>query len=264
MRSESRVSTLALQIALVVLLQFFTLDPSVADTRLLYERAKERTEVGGEKAEVEKSEREVWLGEKGVLISESEGESRLLVEGSDHLVLLRHGDRTFEELPLGSTIKDVIPEAFHPHLEKAMRGLGFEVTIEPTETKKAIGDWQCRRHSLAVEARGQTDDGEVWTTDTVEIDDALYRQMERAWAAVDPSKALAMALAEMEDLRVETRLSAERRQGGPVVSTVVSLERLVAIEEHPDDPSRFEIPEGYRQIPLDTTRWMKMARPGGS
>lgn len=252
-----RSSTLHLRLIGLALILLSAV-PASADTRLTYERIKERTGSNGETIDQQEKQSEIWIGENAVLVSDGDGESRLYVEGSGRLVLLRHAERTWEELPEGTTIRDIAPEVFRPHLEKAIRDAATEVEIEPTEVTKRIGEWSCRRHVLRIMARGQVTHGEVWAAPSVSVeDDALYRRAQQLWFGLEPTRAVDLALDTLDGLRVETRISAERRDG----SEVVAMERLLHIEDHPDDPSRFEIPEGYRQVPLDTTRWMKMARP---
>jgi len=48
---------------------------------------------------------------------------------------------------------------------------------------------------------------------------------------------------------------------GPNTRVEVSQE-LVRIEKHPPAEKRFSIPDDYREIPLDTTRWMKISGAG--
>ncbi|MEO1088945.1 MAG: hypothetical protein AAFY88_32360 [Acidobacteriota bacterium] len=111
---------------------------------------------------------------------------------------------------------------------------------------------------MTVESRGKVVQGEAWTTAESEIDDSLFRQAEDIWYSFDPTKGFPAAWTRIDGLLVKMTGVLD---SGPETQVAVSQE-LIRIEKHAPDEERFSIPDDYREIPLDTTRWMKMAGAG--
>jgi len=155
------------------------------------------------------------------------------------LYILQHAQKSYMEVPLSFTAAAQAPAA----------DLGIKVTVTPTAEKKKIGTWECKRYLMKMEMGGMgfATESEIWATEEIKIDPALYAKFSSAMMAANPmlASSLQSMLEEMKKIKgVQVRSATSVQMMG---QTIKSTSELIEFREGKAPEGIFELPEGYNK-----------------
>jgi hypothetical protein len=123
--------------------------------------------------------------------------------------------------------------------------MSVKITVQPTNEKKKIGRWQCKKYNQIVEMRMGTIKSEIWATTEIRIDAALYAKYNASMLAQMPGFAqnLDQALSEMKKIKGVHVLS---KQSTEIIGQAFSSSNeLLDVKEGAAPKSAFQLPNGY-------------------
>lgn len=196
----------------------------------------------------------VWLADDSARMDRGE-KSTILVPG--RMYFLDHAKKTLEIVTLPATLLDLLEEPERQvasRMHQKQKGLADQEE-EPTNTE--VRGWQSQKFLYSVQSTVSSRQVSFWTTDDVATSDRPYRDMMSAWNDLRMGD---QWMNEIFDTLPGFLVKTEIRQPDARGTLITTLEFL-EIEKISPDPSRFRPPEGYTPIPLDISRWFKIAEP---
>lgn len=229
--------------------------PAGAATRMTLATHTEGYSFQGQQVPDSSSSSTVWLDE-GRLRSD-EGERTTLVRlDLDTMYLIDHAAETVAEVQLPVDLRQLIPPAV---AEQMLRMMAYDVTVEPTDDTRQIGDWSCRAWNITMSSEMMLVSSRFWATTDTPVDHAAYVAASRPVLSLQPGlDELAEQMAAIDGLVVvqETQMTA------PVLgdrSILTSVETREITEVEPPE-GWFEPPADYRPVELDYLAWMEERR----
>lgn len=194
----------------------------------------------------------IWLSGNNARLDAGHTASTILLGDSGRLIQLDHIDRTYLEIDLKAMGKYVdlkLPEmlgTMSPETQKIVGGMNTEIKVTPTEDKKKIGDWNCRKFILEKHVGVMESSTEVWATTDVEVNAGAYYKIINSLMFWMPSYEKNLAqFSKIDGLTVKEETTA--RVMGKEAHSVMKV-----IDIHKEDAPKdaFTIPEGYTEIPM--------------
>ncbi len=152
---------------------------------------------------------EMWMT-KDKIASISPTETSIMYAKDNKIVFINHTDKTWMEMVLSSDAmegqmggKDMDKEdkeAFN----KMMQGMSdIKITITPTSETKKIGKWMCKKYIQTVEMFTGPMKSEIWTTESLKMDQELYTRFMSSMFAKMPGmdKSMGKYVKEMKKLK---------------------------------------------------------------
>lgn len=219
--------------------------PAAADTLLTLESHRgpgpETGPGDGPAAEEETATVEVWIGDGR--IRRDDGRVAMALDG-DRLLLINHDESTYSVLELPVDLESMLPE----DMRRMAAAWKPQVSVEPSDESREIGGWKARRWDVEVTSpMGLAIHNRLWVTRDLAIDYAVFEQLTRALASLQPGGGAAMdELAAIDGFPVLVESTADF--GG---RTMESSERLVSVEQREPPAGLYQPPEGYDEKPFD-------------
>ncbi len=197
-------------------------------------------EMMGQKQPAKDSVESTWFTADRVR-SDQENRSVILRLDKNAVLLVDHAKKTYMEIPL-----DMGKEL--PKEMKAMPGMSFKVTVKETGETKTINAWKCRKYLQETDMGMMPSTSEVWATEDLRIDPALYARYNAALFASGPGRKPAA----LEDMMKEWK----KVKGVPVLtvttSTIMNAKMTSSVEltefrEGKAPAGHFEVPAGYKK-----------------
>lgn len=194
---------------------------------------------------------EIWISESGFR-SDNPEKSMIFNSKKNAMIILDHSRKVYVEMPLG---KDSFSEiGGHENSEDAaafqnmMQGMmKMNVSVQPTSEKKKIHDWPCQKYLMTIEMAMGKFQTEIWATEALKIDPALYQQF---------SSSMFSAMPGMQQASAEIQKEMQKIKGVQVMSissnqimgqTVRSTTELLEFKEGQEPANLLEIPAGYKK-----------------
>jgi hypothetical protein len=156
------------------------------------------------------------------------------------LYILQHKQKVYMEVPLNFSAA-TMPES--------AGDLGIKLTVTPTAEKKKINAWECKKYIMKMEMGGMgfKTDNEIWATEDIKIDPALYSRYSSALMAANPmlASSLHSMMEEMKKIKgvhVLTQTSVQM-----MGQTMKSSTELIEFREGKAPDGIFELPAGYKK-----------------
>lgn len=155
------------------------------------------------------------------------------------LYILQHAQQTYMEIPLN----------FAAATEQPAGDLGIKLKVTPTGEKKKIGNWNCSKYILKLEMGGMgfASTSEIWATEEIKIDPALYAKFAGAMMAANPMLAsgLHAMIEEMQKIKGVHVLDQTSIQ--MMGQTVTTSTTLIEFRQGKAPDGIFELPAGYKK-----------------
>lgn len=165
------------------------------------------------------------------------------------LISLDHKKKKYMEIPLNFTGGASQEEQQNmDNLPSFMRNMmKMEVTVQPTDEQKKIGDWNCKKYLQTLKVAMTTSESEIWASEDIHVNTDVYKKFSAAFMASQPGfyKMLKDMMKESEKIKgipvLQTTTSKIMKQ------TITSTTELLEVKEMDAPADLFEIPAGYKQ-----------------
>lgn len=228
-----------IRILAVILLIFLSTSAAQAD---IFMKEKEKTDavtMMGQTTPASEKFKSIWMTADKVRMDEPEA-SVIMRMDKGLLYILQHAQKSYMEVPLNFTAAAA---------EAPAVDLGIKVTVTPTAEKKKINAWECKKYLMKLEMGGMgfATESEVWATEEIRIDPALYAKFSTAMMAANPMLASSVhsMLEEMKKLKgVQVQSTTSVHMMG---QTIKSATELIEFKEGKAPEGIFELPAGYKK-----------------
>ena len=154
------------------------------------------------------------------------------------LYILQHKQKVYMEVPLNFTASAAI---------EPTGDMGIKVTVTPTQETKKINLWNCKKYIMKMEMGGMgfATESEIWTTEDIKIDPALYAKFTGALMAANPilASSLHSMVEEMKKMKGVHVLNMTSVQ--MMGQTIKTSTELIEFKEGKAPQGIFELPAGY-------------------
>ncbi|HOT96839.1 MAG TPA: DUF4412 domain-containing protein [bacterium] len=155
------------------------------------------------------------------------------------LYILRHPQKSYMEIPLN----------FATATEQPAVDLGIQATVTPAGEKKKIGKWNCSKSILKLDMGGMgfAITSEIWATEDIKIDPALYAKFTSALMAANPmlASSLHTMIEEMQKIKgVHVLNQTSIQMMGQTIKTSTTL---IEFKEGKAPDGIFELPADYKK-----------------
>jgi hypothetical protein len=219
-------------------------------------------EVMGQKNPEKDYFRTTWITPEK-MISNDDQRSIIVRLDQNAFYIVDHTKNTYMQMPLnfGETMNKKLEQEMQKEgmddenmkkfMDMAKGMMQVEMTVTPTDEKKQIGDWNCRKYIQKLNTGMGETTSEVWATEELEIDSELYAKF--ASAMMGQQSGAGKATEEMvEELK--------KIKGVPVLTktkvnmmgtTMETVRELVEYKQEGAPSGIFDIPEGYKKEEMD-------------
>ncbi len=194
-----------------------------------------------------------WFGKDRVRIDIGDSQSTIVVLDKKVGYLLDHGSKSYSEFPIdmqkalgaaaaaGGKESAKAKETQQKTTESILQGIDVKVT-NTGETKK-IKDWDCRKYLVDVTMPMGASQSELWATESIKIDPAVY------WAATNAMMAGQPGFEKiLEEMKKVKGIAVQNVTTAKVMDTEVkSTEELVEIAEKSAPAGAFDLPKDYKK-----------------
>ena len=177
--------------------------------------------------------------------------------GEGVLLLVRHGEKTYERLPVPVRFEDYLNDSEKRRLAEMLPGLEPELSTEPTDEWRTVRSYRSRKYVIEGKSSGMKTSYryDLWVTSDLPVDLALYRDLVRSSGALDlRSRGAAERIADLPGFPVE-RETVVRREAG---REDFDRRFLLSVAKRDLPASFYQPPAGYRAVPFQTDRWIDL------
>lgn len=241
--------------AAVALVAFLFSAPSAADLVIKQNQHTDAFSVMGQT--VPASDKTVTISMSGAKIRTDQGPDTSFVLDLDKGIMrtLLHKEKKYTEMPIpnpqdimkqamqGQGVKDEDQAAAQAMMQGMMGQMKLTVTVKETAETKKIKSWTCKKYIVKTQVAMVGSESEMWVTQDVKVDPALYQKAINSQILKMPGAAEAMKEYEkIKGVSVST-VSSATVMGAQVKTT----EEVTDIQQKDLPASTFEAPAGYKK-----------------
>jgi len=196
----------------------------------------------------------IWIGQDRSFSTSGDTASIVCLPGENALYTLDHVRRQYSRMPL--TFDDMRDEALSEEdeegaqLAEAMQQMveamlgEARVSVTPTDQTRTIDSWQTRRYLVTLEMAFMKMDMDIWSTEDITTDPALYRAVAtKMFGQTQGMDMIQSEMAKVKGVPVLTRCTVEAF-GVPLRSET----RLIEYAEKEAPDRLYDIPQDYVEV----------------
>ncbi len=214
-------------------------------------------EMMGQKTPEKNDTTRMWLTEGKACSATGDTAAVIFYLEKGEICFISHKKKQYSLMPmdLGEIIDEALEEEDDEEarqMAEVMKGMAgaimgsAEITVTPTEETRKIGDWDTRKYTVNMSMAMMNMETEIWSTDDIKCDPALYHAVTSGMMAMMPG----MSNIVNEMMKIEgtpvLSVSTVNMMGTPVKTEV----RLLEYSEKSAPEGIFEVPEGYTKVDL--------------
>ncbi|HDQ46297.1 MAG TPA: DUF4412 domain-containing protein [bacterium] len=169
------------------------------------------------------------------------------------IVMINHPEKSYSEMPMN------LSEAFAGQLGSGDDGdaagmqemmqamMKMEMTVQPMDEKKNIGTWNCRKYIQTLKMAMGTITTEVWATEDIRIDPALYQKFTTAMMARQPGMAGSLEAIQEEQKKIKGVPVLQKASGQMMGMQFEMTTELLEAKDSTAPENLFAVPDGYRK-----------------
>jgi len=245
-------------IAAIAIMLTFVVLPARAD---IYMKQKTHTDAMSIMGQTQPAKDEItitWIAKDKSRTDTGDKNTTILRMDKGLLYQIDHQKKTYKEMPLN--IKQMIDENVAEKGEEAEEAAALaqemaaafaesmEVKVTPTDEKKKIGNWNCRKYILNTKMAMGEAASEAWATDQLQIDWKSYLILTNAMMAGSPGfeKMIDKIYQEMSKMKgvIVLQLNTTKAMGIEVKSSTELLE----FSEQAAPAGTYDVPTGYKKV----------------
>lgn len=197
---------------------------------------------------------EYWITPQGFR-SDSPENSMIMHFDSKQMIMVDHAAKTYTPVPAG--IEDMMShmmgggEQPNPEALQAMQGMmNLQTEVTDTGETASINGWDCRKYVMTVKSMMGGVTMDIWATEDIEIDTALYAKFRSAVSAgVGPMQAtigdMGQQWAKIKGVQVRSTMTQQIMN-----QSLSSSTELIEYRDGDAPDGILEIPAGYAQKSL--------------
>jgi hypothetical protein len=229
---------------------------SHADIYMKRKRHTDAVTIMGINQPAESVVEEIRITKKGFR-SDTAKKSVIMLPYMHRLITIDHRKKTYIQRDLTEDAMQIkIKEGKNPEKVAVMEGMKknmmkIEASVRATDETKKISSWNCKKYFLTLKTFLGEVQNEVWATEDLKVDSALYDQMMTSMISVLPG---------MENSLRDVKSEIKKIKGVQVktISTQVIMNQsrktvtdLMEFKERKAAKHFFEIPKGYKEEVLE-------------
>ena len=245
------IAAIAIMLTLVVL-------PARAD---IYMKQKNHTDAMSIMGQTQPAKDEMnitWIAKDKSRTDTGDKNTTILRMDKGLLYQIDHQKKTYKEMPLN--IKQMIDENVADKGKEAEEAAALaqemaaafaesmEVKVTPTDEKKKVGNWNCRKYLLDTKMAMGESKSEAWATEELKIDWKSYLMLTNAMMAGSPGfeKMIDKIYQEMSKIKgvIVLQLNTTKAMGIEVKSSTELLE----FSEQAAPAGTYDVPAGYKKV----------------
>ena len=193
---------------------------------------------------------EIWITKKG-LRSDGPQKSMIMLTDKQKVIMIDHATKTYFEKSLN--MNDMMPKTGDGESQKraaAMQGMmknmmKMDASVQPTNEKKKIKGWMCKKYILTMNTFAGATTNEVWATEDLKVDQKLYDKLASSVTSFMPDmgntiKGLQEEMKKIKGVQVKS-ISTQNIMN----QTRTSTTELIEYKEKKAPKNLFQIPKGY-------------------
>ncbi|MBC2716991.1 MAG: DUF4412 domain-containing protein [Desulfobacteraceae bacterium] len=245
-------------LSLITLLIFGLLSvpgPSHADIYMKRKRHTDAVKIMGMDQPAENVVEEIWITKKGFR-SDDPKSSVIMLPYEQKVIMIDHRKKTYMIRDLTVDAMQVrIKEGKDPEKTAAMKGMmknimKIEAVVRATDEKKKISSWNCKKYFLTLKTFMGEIENEVWATEDLKVDSALYDQLTSSMISVMPGmensmKDVTSEIKKIKGIQVKT-ISTQNIMN----QSRKTVTDLMEFKDKKAPKNVFEIPKGYTKETL--------------
>jgi len=220
-----------------------------ADIYMKQKQHQDETTVRGQTQPAEDRVNEVWITKKGMR-SNNAKHSMIMLPDEGKMIMVDRERNRYREMPMnmGDVMNKGMDDAdaeekaaFQGMMGKMMK---MEVKVLPTDEKKKIKQWNCRKYLMTMAMFGGTVKTEIWATEDIKIDPALYEKYQSGRMFSMPGVQQAMEEMEKETKKIKGVQVMSFTSSKMMGQTVKSSTELLEYKQTKAPANVFSLPDG--------------------
>jgi hypothetical protein len=194
----------------------------------------------------------VWMGSSAARMDPSADTSVIVDFEKSIMRVLVHSDKAYTEMALQNP-QDMMAKAMEDAgadaddaaamqmMQSMIGAMKFTVSVTETAETKKIQMWNCRKYTVKTQIAMVSSEAEVWATQDIKVDPALYQRALNSRLLQMPGALQAMQeYAKMKGVPVHTTTRTSM-----MGATFVSTESLLSAEQKAAPAGTYSAPKGY-------------------
>jgi hypothetical protein len=172
------------------------------------------------------------------------------------LYMINHKDKTYSVMDLPIDFSKLIPEEMKGQMEQMMAAMQMKAKVTPTDEKKKIKDWNCRRYDVEVTSQMMQMKMSIWATKDISLDYKAFMEMSSSMAGLQMG--MDQVMEEMK--KIDGFQVLQETTMTMMGTTVNSREELVSLEEKDPPAGVYDPPKDYTLKELSFPEMMQQMR----
>jgi len=226
--------------------------PSYADVYMKQKRHTDGFTMMGQTQPAEDVVEEFWITPTGFR-SNSPGRSMVMLFDKKQIVMIDHAEKSYMQMSMdmGDMMSQMMGNAAgdeqNAAMTEAMQGMmKVQANVEATDETATINGWHCRKYIMTAQTFMGASTTEVWATEDIEFDTALYAKFRSAMSpGANPMQSMMGDLTEeWEKIKgIQVRSSTTQQVMNQSMTTFTELLEIKDVEAPGD---LLDIPPGYQ------------------
>lgn len=230
---------------LVPLILLSLIAPAFADRKIVEKRRTEATQVMGHNEPAQEQTVTIWLGEDR-LRTDFAKKSMLIREDQKKFYLIQPELRRYAVTDLPLDMKKIVPDAMWKMVEPMLENMKISLTVTPTEERKEIAGFPCRRYEVEMSSATMKVHSTVWASLEIPVSPEGVRMLTTAMFVTQKDQQQLLAqMQKIEGYRVYQETKTEM-----MGSSIKTIEELISVEEVTPPAQTYEPPAEFKSVPL--------------
>ena len=225
---------------------------NTAFTADIYMKIKTHTdgfEMMGQKQPAQDLIQEVWMTKDRISTSSKEQASVILLD-KKVMYIINHTKKTYMEMPMD--FSKMMPDADDAEMKGMMQNMmKVKISVTPTEEKKKINKWNCKKYIQKIETFMGPMNMEVWASEDIKIDQNLYLKYASSMFSQMPGMQAYIKEIEKEMKKIKGVTVLSMTDMAVMGQSMKSSTELLEVKEGKAPAKAFEIPKGYKKTKME-------------
>lgn len=240
-----------LSIAVLLIFAFMSVPAvSMADIYMKRKRHMDAVKVMGAEQPASDVIEEIWITKKGFRSDDAQ-KSMMMLTDQQKMIMIDHASKTYFEKAMDmSDMMDQSLAGKSPEEAAAMQQMmksmmKMDVTVKPTDEKKEIKGWMCKKYILIMNTLMGAINNEIWATEELKVDQEMYDQLLSSMTSMMPDMSGTIKGLQEEMKKIKGVQVMSITTQNIMNQTQTSTTELMEFKEKQAPKTLFQIPAGY-------------------